>query len=60
MKSKQKIIKSKGKKAYEKPYLRIIEMSSEEVLAVGCKLADGGFDVAATPCIANFCTEAGS
>lgn len=60
MKSKQKINKSKRKKAYEKPNLRIIEMSSEEVLATGCKLAEAGFDVEATPCIANFCTDAGS
>jgi hypothetical protein len=52
--------KSESKQTYEKPNLRIIEMSSEEVLAVGCKLAGGGFDVGATPCIANFCTEAGS
>jgi hypothetical protein len=49
-----------SKKRYQKPRLRIIEMASEEVLAIGCKLADGGFDVGATPCIANFCTEVGS
>jgi len=60
MKLKQKMIKGESKQTYEKPNLRIIEMSSEEVLAVGCKLAGGGFDVGATPCIANFCTEAGS
>jgi hypothetical protein len=58
VKTTQKIVTSKKK--YEKPRLRIIEMASEEVLAIGCKLADGGFDVGATPCIANFCTEVGS
>jgi hypothetical protein len=31
------------KQAYEKPKLRIIELSAEEVLAVGCKTAPGPF-----------------
>jgi hypothetical protein len=28
--------------AYEKPRLRVIELTAEEVLAVGCKTAHGG------------------
>ncbi len=29
----------KSKRPYEKPRLRVIELSAEEVLGVGCKLA---------------------
>lgn len=28
---------SKGKKAYEKPMLRVIELVAEEVMGIGCK-----------------------
>ena len=31
----------KHKKAYEKPKLRAIELAAEEVLATGCKIANG-------------------
>jgi len=30
--------KQKGKRAYEKPEARVIELAAEEVMAVGCKL----------------------
>jgi len=35
-----------GKKAYQKPQLRTIELVADEVLAVGCKVQNGvaGFD----------------
>ncbi|MFZ3138774.1 MAG: hypothetical protein WA126_15440 [Thermodesulfovibrionales bacterium] len=31
----------KEKQAYKKPRLRIIELTAEEVLAIGCKTATG-------------------
>jgi hypothetical protein len=43
------------KKSYEKPKLRTIELSADEVLAVGCKVAKGirgfsnGFNSCALP-----------
>lgn len=60
MKSKQKN-NTKNKKTYEKPGLRIIELETNQVLVLGCKLASGG-TAAADPatCIGNFCAEAGS
>ena len=50
----------KGKRVYEKPRLRTIELAAEEVLGVGCKLAGGGFDFGAAPCAANNCSQLGS
>jgi len=53
--------KKKKKRAYEKPRLRIIELAAEEVLAVGCKLTNGGFALGGvTPCIGTGCVSAGS
>ena len=59
MKSKQKN-NTKNKKIYEKPGLRIIELETDQVLVLGCKLDSGGTASGAVPCIANFCAEAGS
>lgn len=60
MKSKQKNI-SGNKKVYEKPELRIIELETDQVLILGCKLASGG-SAPADPatCIGNLCAEDGS
>lgn len=33
--------KYKNKKSYEKPKLRTIELAAEEILALGCKIAQG-------------------
>ena len=48
------------KRLYEKPSLRTIELASEEVLGVGCKLSSGGFAIGVTPCTAGSCTGLGS
>ena len=48
------------KRAYEKPQLRTIELVAEEVLAVGCKLSNGGFNFGAPQCTMNNCVGAGS
>jgi hypothetical protein len=60
MKSKQKN-NNKNKKLYEKPGLRIIELETDQVLILGCKLASGG-TAPADPitCVGNNCAEAGS
>lgn len=60
MKSKQKN-NTRNKKIYEKPGLRIIELETDQVLVLGCKLAAGG-SAPADPatCVGNFCAEAGS
>lgn len=53
--------KGKNKQPYQKPRLRTIELSSEEVLQPGCKLATGGTDFGdPATCIGNFCSKAGS
>ena len=53
--------KEKGKRHYEKPMLRTIELAAEEVLGVGCKLATSGSAVLyATNCIGNGCAVSGS
>lgn len=50
-----------GRRKYEKPKLRIIEMKTEEVLGIGCKLDSGGSAVGdPVTCIGNFCAEVGS
>jgi hypothetical protein len=59
MKTDQKN-KNIGKKPYEKPRLRIIELAAEEVLSAGCKLAGGGFAFGVTPCMGNRCAGFGS
>ena len=51
----------KNKKAYEKPTLRIIELETDQVLILGCKLANtGSAPLDPVTCIANLCAEAGS
>ena len=53
--------KEKKKRVYKKPRLRTIELAAEEVLAVGCKLASGGW-ASGDPvtCVGNGCASAGS
>lgn len=48
------------KRSYEKPKLRVIDLAAEEVLAIGCKVSDGGMAFGASPCPANSCNQAGS
>jgi hypothetical protein len=47
-----------GKKDYEKPVLRVIELAAEEVLSVGCKT---GFSdhkgVAGSGCLTGLCSS---
>lgn len=50
----------KIKKPYEKPRLRAIELAADEVLGVGCKTNQGGFNVGGSPCMANQCVKKGS
>ena len=53
--------KEKDKHVYKKPVLRIIELATDEVMALGCKLAGGGSAFALTPCVnINNCSAAGS
>jgi hypothetical protein len=59
MKPEQK--QEKSKRPYEKPMLRVIELSAEEVLAVGCKQATGASAFGnAVGCIATPCAAQGS
>lgn len=48
------------RRTYEPPQMRTIELAAEEVLAVGCKLASGGFAFGSTPCTLNNCSQPGS
>lgn len=48
------------KQPYEKPLLRVIELSSEEVLAVGCKNPAAAAPGSATSCMARQCAKNGS
>jgi hypothetical protein len=49
------------KKPYQKPLLLTIELETDQVLGVGCKLATAGADYGdPATCIGNFCAEAGS
>jgi hypothetical protein len=59
MNLKQNMIKE-NKKMYEKPILRVIDLEADQVLGAGCKLDSGGTGPASTPCLANFCSAAGS
>ena len=52
--------KKGGKRPYEKPRLRAIQLAAEEVLAAGCKIEGGGFAFGVSPCIGNFCQVVGS
>lgn len=60
-KAKQKLKIDKTGKPYEKPTLMIIELETDQVLAVGCKL-DGSGSAIGIPasCVGNFCAEVGS
>jgi hypothetical protein len=49
-----------GKKHYEKPMLRTIELVAEEVLAVGCKLLGRQASLNPTSCMGNSCSAQGS
>lgn len=49
-----------GKKTYERPQLRKVSLAADEVLGVGCKTTQGGFNVGGTPCMANQCVKKGS
>lgn len=51
---------SQKKKSYGAPSLRKINLAADEVLAVGCKTNQGGFNVGGSPCMANRCVKNGS
>jgi len=59
---KQKKIAKNVKKAYEKPVLRIVNISGGiQTLAIGCKFSFGTTAApAAFPCTANRCSAPGS
>jgi hypothetical protein len=53
--------KDKNKRSYEKPILRVIELSAEEVLGIGCKQATGSTNFGnPVGCIASPCSASGS
>ena len=54
--------KKNQKKAYEKPVLRIVNITGGiQTLAIGCKFAFGTTSApAAFPCVANRCSAPGS
>ena len=62
MKSQEARNPKTTKLSYERPRLRVIDLTIEETMAVGCKLASpggtGGFG--ADPCSANACVNPGS
>ena len=49
-----------AKQPYEKPLLRVIELSSEEVLAVGCKNPATPNPGSPRSCLARQCAKNGS
>jgi hypothetical protein len=50
--------KEKSKQAYEKPRLRTIELSAEEVMAIGCKTSFGDpAGVAGNGCTTGVCSS---
>lgn len=50
-----------GKAEYTKPHLRIIDMTAEETLAVGCKMTGGGSNFGSpTTCGVPTCAQDGS
>jgi hypothetical protein len=50
----------KEKLPYEKPRLRTIELTAEEVLVAGCKTITGGGDPGPIACADNSCSINGS
>jgi hypothetical protein len=48
-----------GKRHYEKPMLRIIELAADEILAVGCKTPSSG-NTGGVTCSSNGCAAYGS
>ncbi len=49
------------KQTYDKPRLRIIELTADEVLAVGCKTnVSGTAPIKAPPCSVHHCAKVGS
>ncbi len=57
--SKAKI--NKSKRTYEEPMLRIIQLETDQVLAIGCKMDAAGSAVGVpASCVGNFCAEVGS
>jgi hypothetical protein len=50
----------KEKLPYEKPLLRTIELTAEEVLVAGCKTITGGGDPGPPSCADNNCSTIGS
>ncbi len=61
VKEKPMIKIDETRKPYEKPKLRIIELETDQVLGVGCKM-DGSGSAVGIPasCVGNFCAEVGS
>jgi hypothetical protein len=61
VKEKPMIKIDETRKPYEKPKLRIIELETDQVLGVGCKMDGSGsaFSIPAS-CVGNFCAEVGS
>jgi len=49
-----------AKQPYEKPLLRVIELSSEEVLATGCKNPSTPNPGSPSSCLARQCAKNGS
>ena len=51
----------KGRKAYQKPEIKVIELAAEEVLSVGCKTqVSPGVGLPAGNCILARCSGNGS
>jgi hypothetical protein len=49
------------KEPYKKPALRVVELSTREVLAVGCKTQSTGFNAGSGPgCLAGSCAVSDS
>jgi hypothetical protein len=45
---------------YERPRLIVIDLSADEVLAIGCKLVNMGFNFGGVPCATNACVTTDS
>jgi hypothetical protein len=58
MKSKEKA--DAPKRLYSEPRLKVIELAAEEILGVGCKVAEGGAAPMGFTCTAMACAEAAS
>jgi hypothetical protein len=46
-----------NKQPYEKPKVKVIELSAEEVLGVACKASFGGPGVAGNGCLSGVCSS---